>query len=195
MLIRSSSIITEKISFTVQTKLLLEAINNTDIGLGTSANPILIDGFVSINDANLYEFFSGETIAFQLESDYGKEKEFDLLPLELVGCHIHNVGQDFNRRFVSLPNPWENIFDTAPKSIIKLPDGSLSIEPIDKICAITVAKGLDDKVLDTYVSYRVVLKSTTTVKNAEGREILRTFYFVIDPLIKITSGRKGGGKL
>lgn len=193
MLITTSNTVTKKISFTVQTKLLLEAINNTDIGLGTSSNPIIIDSFVSINDADLFEFFSDEMIAFQLVSDYEKESDTNSLVLELVGCHIHNVGQDFNKRFVTLPNPWKNIFDITPDTILELPNGSLSVKPVKDVCSIKVARGLDDQILNTYVSYEVILKSTITMKDVSEKEILRTFYFVIDPLIKVTSG--GSGKL
>ncbi|AXG69867.1 hypothetical protein KORDIASMS9_02095 [Kordia sp. SMS9] len=189
MLITSSTNTTKKISFTVQTKLLLEAIKYTDIALGTSAKPIPIDSFVSINDSELHEFLSGETIAFQLAPNNDSED----LELELVACNIHNVGQDFNNKFVTVPHPWKNILDVDKESILELPDGSLSIKPENGICSIEVSKGLDDKKLEAYLSYKVIFKTTISIKNRSGKEMLRTFYFVIDPLIKVTSGGKRGG--
>jgi len=192
MLITSSSYSgTNKISFAVQVARLHEAITKTDIALGTSAKPISIDTFVTINDANLYEFKSGETIAFQLvEADGSAHKKMEL---ELVACRIHNVGQDFNARFVTLPDPWKNIFDTSPENILELPDGSLTIKSIDDICAITVIKDSGADALTSFLSYEVVFKSTINVTTPSGESKLRTFYFVIDPLIKVTSG--GSGKL
>ncbi|MGH1385663.1 hypothetical protein [Kordia sp.] len=192
MLITSSSYPdTNKISFAVQVERLYEAITKTDIALGTSAKPIPIDTFVAINDPNLYEFNGGETIAFQLveASDSADEK----MKLELVACRIHNVGQDFNARFVTLPNPWKHVFDTSPKNILELPDGSLTIKPIDDVCAITVIKDSRADALTSFLSYEVVFKSTINITAPSGESKLRTFYFVIDPLIKVTSG--GSGKL
>lgn len=191
MLINSSNTTTKKISFTVQNERLLDAIMHTDIELGTSAKPISIDSFVTVNDANLYEFFSDEIISFGLTPT----ADSSYLPLELVTCTINNIGQDFNKRFVTLPDPWKNILDTTPETIVELPDGSLSIAPVENVCSIAIAEGLEDTVTETYVSYQVVLKSTVAINDAEEKEILRTFYFVIDPLIKITSGKKGGGNL
>ncbi len=189
MLITSSSYPdTNKISFAVQVERLYEAITKTDIALGTSAKPIPIDTFVTINDPNLYEFKSGETIAFQLvEADGLAPKKMEL---ELVACRMHNVGQDFNARFVTLPNPWEHVFDTSPENILELPDGSLTIKPIDDVCAITVIKGSRADALTSFLSYEVVFKSTINVTTPSGESKLRTFYFVIDPLIKVTSGGK-----
>ncbi len=187
----SSTYADNKISFTVQVERLHEAITKTDIALGTSAKPIPIDTFVTINDANLYEFKSGETISFQLvktEDSVGEKMQ-----LELVACRIQNVGQDFNARFVTLPNPWKNIFDTSPENILELPDGSLSIKPIDDVCAITVIKDAGTELLTSFLSYKVILKSTINIANPSGESKLRTFYFIIDPLIKVTSGGKGGG--
>jgi hypothetical protein len=189
MYITSSDNTTKKISFQVQVARLLDAIMHTDIELGTSAKPIPIDSFVTIKDADSYTFYSDETITFQLISVDNSEG----LLLDLVACDINNIGQDFNKRFVTIPDPWKNIFDSTPDNILELPDGSLSIKPVENVCAITVAKGLKDTVLNTYVSYKVIFKSTITVTNREGKDILRTFYFVIDPLIKITSGGRGGG--
>lgn len=192
MLITSSSYSnTNKISFAVQAARLYEAITKTDIALGTSAEPIPIDTFVIINDVNLYEFNGGETIAFQLvdtdSSAHGK------MELELVACRIQNVGQDFNARYVTIPNPWKRIFDTSPENILELPDGSISIKPTGGICAITVIKDSGTDALTSFLSYKVILKSTINITNPLGESKLRTFYFVIDPLIKVTSG--GSGKL
>ncbi|MBC8753405.1 hypothetical protein H2O64_01900 [Kordia sp. YSTF-M3] len=180
-----------KISFAVQVERLHEAITKTDIALGTSAKPIPIDTFVTINDANLYEFKSGETIAFQLVKPDGSVPE--KMELELVACRIHNVGQDFNASSVTILDPWKKVFDTSPENILELPDSSLSIKPIDDICAITVAKGAGTDILTSFLSYEVIFKSTIDITEPSGESKLRTFYFVIDPLIKITSGGRGGG--
>jgi hypothetical protein len=183
MIITSSPANIKKISFTVQVDRLLEAITFTDIALGTSSKPIPIDSFVTINDSDLHEFFSKETIRFELTpADHAEP-----LILELVACNIHNIGHDYNKKLDNPANPWEYILEVNAANILELPDGSLIVKSVNDVCEITVADGLDNKAITTYVSYKVIFKSTIAVYNT-AKPTLRTFYFVIDPLIKITSG-------
>ena len=185
-----SNTTTKKISFTVQGTRLLEAIKNTDLALGTSTEPIQIDSFVTISDPDLYEFTSGEEISFQLVKS--TTPVYEDLDLDIVACRMYNISKEFNALIVTIPRPWVDVFDISPKNVLELPDGSLTIAPVGNKCPITVAENIDGGTFTTYVLYNVIFKSTINVMELTGETESRTFYFAIDPLIKVTSGGSGG---
>lgn len=174
------------ISFNVQVARLHEAITKADIGLGTSSYPIVINNFVTINDPNLYSFCPGEKITITL-IDTIINPETPRLDLELVSCRLLNIGQEFNNSESTLANPWSGVFNLDTKNIVIASDGSLSIKPENNACSITIAEDSNKSSKTTFISYSILLKSKVlTSTNTE-----KVFYFLIDPLIKVTSGGRG----
>lgn len=179
-----------KISFSVQTERLLDTLTNCDLGLGTSSFPIPIDSFVTINDPDLYVFHSGEKIIMKFITDTQNEA----LDFQMVGCKINNIGQDFNKETASTIFPWEGIFITDVPNIIILPDSSLYISPINNECIIQVSNNnsyLIEEQTTTYINYSIIFSAQIQIPTPVGSPNiipLRDYYFVIDPLIKVTSG-------
>lgn len=174
------------ISFNVQVTRLHEAITKADIGLGTSSYPIVINNFVTINDPNLYSFYPGETISITLIDDIINPED-SRLDLELVSCRLLNIGQEFNNSKSTLANPWSGVFNLDTNKIVIAPDGSLSITPENNACSITVSEDPNESSKTTFVSYSILLKSKVSLST----NTVKVFYFLIDPLIKVTSGGRG----
>ncbi len=173
-----------KISFSVQFRRLGEAIATCNLGIGNVFAPIVIDGFVTINDYDLDTFYGGETIRMEFDS---KTVPRDF---QVVCCKINNVGKEYNSGSLSVLNPWDNIF-VKNEQTLYLPDGSLCIMPEKNVCEITVMEGVPsypDKF--NYISYSIIF-SLNYLENDE----LRKYYFIIDPLLKISSNPPNGGNV
>ncbi|WP_394750817.1 hypothetical protein [Spongiimicrobium salis] len=171
----------KKITFLIHEQRLYEALLNCDLGVGTSSFPITIDGFVTINDPELYEFLPGETITMK----FAEQQPNPVLDFQVVGCKLNNVGQDFNKAAIVQLDPWKGIFVEDTVHIKYLPDGSLFITPVADSCSISIPREEEPYAAtrESYICYSIIFSAVVS-----QNKLTRTYYFQIDPLIKITSG-------
>ncbi|WP_375324085.1 hypothetical protein [Flagellimonas sp. GZD32] len=168
------------ITFPVVLEALEQAMADCYLGIGTPYEPIAIDNFVTIGGYVFPALEPNTRIAITLEPDITDHKNILSAP-ELVCCFVKNVGKSFTDKDCKLNGYWKHIFDYDDEWVQNAPDGTLYIAPNNKgECKIATR----DKKLDENVSYSIMFSMVMT--NAENRE--RRYYFVLDPLVKISSG-------
>lgn len=173
---------TKKISFDIQDKRLKETLENCELGAGTLSNPITADGFVTINDHELDTFYAGETIKLKIKR---RKKDPNI---RLVCCKLGNIGKQFNEGAMTPLNPWAGIFEVVGKNILQLPDSSICLIPDNtNSCSISIPqerKGTPEQL--NYLSYSIIFSYTLQKK---GDKELSTYFFVLDPVIKVSSSQ------
>ncbi len=172
------------VKFKIKGKALVKAVKAGYLGLGTSYEPIHIDNFVFLGDYEFPTIGRDTKISISLEpgkKDKGKEQQ----GLQLICCKVKNVGKSHNDAPGSiLEGHWQEIFDfdSENKLITSVPDGALYIAPDHTgKCQITTCK----RVPDSYLAYSMLF--CLTVKY--GKRNLRTYYFILDPVVEISSNR------
>ncbi|WP_339715305.1 hypothetical protein [uncultured Kriegella sp.] len=166
--------------FPIMLKGLEEAMNDTYLDLGTPYRPIAIDNFVNIEKNEFPEITEETTISISLIAD-GNDSSGGLKSPELVCCKAKNVGKDFVKHDGNLQEYWNNIFKYKKKWVQNTPDGTLYISPKKKKCVIKTKEALKKN----YISYSIMF--SMVFENSEGAK--RKYYFNLDPLVKISSGR------
>lgn len=155
---------------------LSEALNYTDIGQGSSVNPIPLDFFVKNNLNSFLHIQEGE--------DFGLSFNFETNSLQPEFCFLkfRNITKNQNN-FMSLQD-WQNYFeiDANSKDIVVAPDGSLYIKPTitngeQKVEIKSKQPGISN-FNDIYIAYTVVLSFYINNKK---------YFFKIDPLVRISS--------
>lgn len=164
---------------------LLDAISHCYLGLGTPYDPFVIDNFVNIGGNSFSEITEQTKISISLKTTHD-EKLDKIEDSKLVCCKVKNVGKIFNRN-IDLPNyKWNKIFKYDKKFMYGTPDGVLYVSPDNGVCV--VSNNLDSK-KDTGkayyddISYSILI--SLKVKN--GDEKGKWYYFILDPLVKISS--------
>lgn len=155
---------------------LIEALNHTDIGQGSSVNPIPLDVFVKNNLNSFLYIHEGE--------DFGLSFNFESNSLKPEFCFLkfRNITKNQND-FMSLQD-WQNYFeiDANNKNIVVAPDGSLYIKPTitngEQKVEIKSKQPSISNFEDIYLAYTVVLSFYINNKK---------YFFKIDPLVRISS--------
>lgn len=155
---------------------LTEALNHTNIGEGTSMNPISLDVFVKNNLNSFLHIQEGE--------DFGLSFNFEANSLQPEFCFLkfRNITKNHNN-FMSLQD-WQNYFeiDANNKDIVVAPDGSLYIKPTitngEQKVEIKSKQPSISNFNDIYLAYTVVL--FLYINNIK-------YFFKIDPLVRISS--------
>lgn len=172
-----------KIGFNLDLKNLKDADDESLLALGTLYDPIPADFFINKTKTEIPTFYKNEKITVQWDPDYGG---IEGMTVKVICCKIKNIGRKFNESIDEIENPWQQVF-TLPHGSVTTPDGLLYLIPTSPNSNGTTAFELDvqdDPKEDTYMSYNIIFSITYTSK--EGS--VRRQYFVIDPLLKVSSG-------
>ena len=126
----------DNVSFYLQQKGLLEAVENCNLGSGTIYDPINVDGFVTPSRPDLPTFYAGDVLELEIT-----DTEVSSFNTKLTSCVMENVGKEFNEGTRYPINKWQDIFDIENKAHIQsLPNGSLCIAPVENTISIAVHK-------------------------------------------------------
>uniref|UniRef100_UPI00404A24AA hypothetical protein n=1 Tax=Gelidibacter sp. TaxID=2018083 RepID=UPI00404A24AA len=171
------------IPFKIQLKELENAIENCYTQLGTPYDPIMIDNFVTVGE-NAFSTIDKETkVSVSLELGSHEDNSSKIIDHKLVCCKAKIVDKKFiNSGSIADNKYWEKIFKPNELSY-SAPDGTLYISPNDEgKCVVSTVKSDEDRNL----SYSILI----SLKVELGKEDLlgRVFYFILDPLVKISSG-------
>ncbi|WP_299223912.1 hypothetical protein [uncultured Psychroserpens sp.] len=177
---QSSTPLLREINLDFDIDSLREAIKNTDIGEGSYLNPIPLDAFV-VNDIKSF---------FNIEEGNGFGVFMNFQDVEFQPkCHYLKL-QNRNKyqEHIMTLDDWKKYFHVEGHSkIICAPDGSLFLKPqidngVQSFEILSKEGNTSATNKNTYISYTVVLSFFIEDK---------TYYFKIDPLVKISS--KHGG--
>lgn len=178
--LKPTKIYSKPILFPILLPALQEAMTDCYLGIGTPYEPIAIDNFVTIGDYVFPVLEPNSHITISLVSERGDDNGI-LKDASLECCMVKNVGKDFTDKDCKLQGYWKKIFSYDKKLVQNTPDGTLYIAPDrKKKCRISTK----DVELDDNVSYSILFSMVMKVNKKRQRR----FYFVLDPLVKISSG-------
>jgi len=185
---------------------LMEAINNCNLGQGDLANPINANTFILNPLHKIKQYYSGETIRMVLQQiPLLLPSPIPLAGIKMVSGTIQNVTKALKETAEKAIELMEKIFVVNPplltasnpniRPVALLPDGSICLKPSDSMtCEIGIRTEPfsecdceNETCLDclVYISYGILF----SVELLEG-DIPTTYYFIIDPLLKISSGNR-----
>ena len=175
------------VEFPITLKDLENAVQACYLNLGTMYKPIAVDNFVTLGGNEFPTIIPNTKLSIGIKTDKG-DKECRAMDPQLLCCKVKNVGKSFNDGLTEIhENHWKNIFDCKGKHIFAAPDGTLYISPDkDNVCHIATQK----KVFDAYVSYSILF--SLLIEYKEGHQ--RRYYFLLDPLVQVSSGVGSGSK-
>lgn len=208
------------LSFSINLTTLTEAVEKCNLGLGDLASPINVNALIKSPAVDIPEYFSGETIIITLLSMASLIPPSDLIPdsdinvegtIKMVNSTIRNVTKKLNygpdatialMEKVFVINPPDNHSSASNVNIISLlPDGSICLAPFDPIpvvpaiptsCEINIqsepfsacdCKNETCPDCTVYISYSIIF-------SLSGAAYETPYYFIIDPLLKISSGNR-----
>lgn len=165
---------TKKLAISYNIDEILDAIKYLYPEKGTLYNPFPLDNFIKNDLKGLQEIKLGEHITITLESDSLKDEQ-----PKFCYCKIRNITKD--SKDLVTKKDWSKYyhFDKDDNKTIITPDGCLFVKPINNQINITAAKA--PKLMNLsyiYFSYTLVLNFTYRNKK---------YYFIIDPIAKISS--------
>lgn len=172
------------ITFPILLPALKKAMAECYLGIGTPYEPIAIDNFVKTGSYAFPVIKPSSDISISLESDTDDNKGL-LKGAKLVCCMVKNVGKAFTDKNCELNGYWNKIFDYNKRWVQSSPDGTLYISPNKKKKCIVSTKDVElDDNLSYSIMFSMVMRDTTKKR--------RRYYFVLDPLVKISSGAGTG---
>ncbi|WP_190809543.1 hypothetical protein [Flagellimonas sp. S3867] len=178
--LKPTKIYSKPIIFPILLPALQEAMTECYLGIGTPYEPIAIDNFVTIGNYVFPVLEPDSHITISLEPNSDDDKGM-LKDPKLVCCMVKNVGKAFTDKNCKLQGYWDDIFDYKKEWVQNTPDGTLYIAPDKKKkCKISTK----DVQLDDNVSYSIMF--SMVLKEKKNKQ--RRYYFVLDPLVKISSG-------
>ena len=172
-----------EIKFEFDFESLTEAVKNTDIGEGSYLSPIQLDPFV-INDLkNFFDIEEGN--GFKIYMDF---KDVDPQP----ECHYLRLQNKTKlQSHIMTPENWGTWFDIKENvNVLCAPDGSMFLKPyvnndgLQSFEILTKESDPSTTEKDIYISYTIVLSLFIDDK---------TYFFKIDPLVKISSKKRPPG--
>ncbi len=172
--------LTKTITFTIKKKFLTEAVDNFDLSMGTIFKPFPVTSLAEITPPKLNTFYKGQSIeiglSFELESNPSPK---------IVYCKIQNIGKKYNNENDPIDpyTMWENIFSTSTGTTTIAPDGSLYIKATANTPNVLKMSVVDDVSKDYFISYSIIF----SLKMKLNGNAFKDYYFIIDPLAKISS--------
>ncbi len=186
----------QNIIFEINLNVLIESVLNCNLGIGDLANPIDASSFITNSGPEIPEYFLGETIVLTVS-----EEPVSMIAIKnhlsytgniaIVCSTIENVtkNSDYNSaRTIQLMN---DIFaiDTTTRSSSNvqqnslLTNGAISLAPSDMTsCKLDIQSKINGE-CTIYIRYNVLF----TVQSDSFTNENKTYYFTIDPLLKISS--------
>ena len=167
--------------FVIKIAELAEALEGSYMGLGTPYSPIQVDNFIDLENQEYASIYPNTKITAQLVFEKPSKK---VKAMNLVCCKVTNIDRVHNDQLRESPgNPWSGIFKLKRRHVLPAPDGTLYIAPnSDGECCIHTKKHLADALL----AYTLVFSATMEL---EGEGCIKNYYFVLDPVVKVNSGR------
>jgi hypothetical protein len=173
------------VNFPVDVGALKAATLSAYLESGTQYDPIRSDNYISLGNNQFPSISPNTTLIVSLstkEIESCKEDEKRNMPENgrLVCCMVKNVGKAFNNNLMEIvSNSWGNIFEMDSGNLISAPDGTLYISTDKKgECKIQTK----NKASDSYLSYSILFSFIFEDRN---------YYFILDPVIRITSSGNG----
>lgn len=173
------------IELTLDLKNLKDSDNESLLGIGTLYDPIPADSFILKTKTEIPTYYKGQTITVKWNADMTGVPD---TTVDLICCQIKNIGRTFNEAVDKPINPWERVFKLSDKELTT-PDGLLYLYPTpisspsgESEFSLEVIN--NDLSEDTYMSYNIVFSVTYTTDAG----LVRCQYFVVDPLLKVSSG-------
>ncbi|MEC7770713.1 MAG: hypothetical protein VX798_05980 [Bacteroidota bacterium] len=170
-------------SFTIKIKELKEALDGSYMGLGTPYSPIKADNFIDLENEEYASIYGNTKITAHLVS---KDLSNKIKDIQLVCCKIINIDREHNKGLKGSPgNPWNGIFRLkGNKFAYAAPDGTLYIAPNEKgECTLITEKNVPNVML----AYSMIFSITVALELDHG-VFDKSFYFVLDPVVKVNSG-------
>jgi len=184
------------ITFIINAERLVEAINYCNLGLRDLSTPINANGFIIDSGTEIPEYFDNEEIILELYLNHG-DSPSPIAESSIISSTLKNITKALNYNAYRTRELIERVFDLDNPNLNQyvqhislLPDGSVCIAPNSKTsCKIKTKdrkclKNSTDPFCGTvYFSY-----SLTFSFSLIGTDDF--YYFIIDPLLKISSGNR-----
>ncbi|EIJ37081.1 hypothetical protein JoomaDRAFT_0014 [Galbibacter orientalis DSM 19592] len=167
----------ESTSFPINMSELEQVLQSCELGIGTSYKPIEIDDFIYIRNT-FPEIKENTTIELSLK----KEARENHLEIKLICVKVVNIGITFNQRKGINNDNWNKIFDCDQNNVLFSPDGILYVKPDpSEICRLKTKSPEN-----SFLSYSILFSAE--IKDPNHNELKKEYFFIIDPLIKVSSG-------
>ncbi|WP_335965133.1 hypothetical protein [Galbibacter sp. PAP.153] len=164
-------------SFPINMTEIEQVLQYCELGIGTSYKPIEIDDFIYIRNT-FPEIKENTTIELSLK----KEEKERHLEIKLVCVKVMNIGIAFNQKKGIDNENWNTIFDCDQNNVVFSPDGVLYITPdASEICTVKTKSPEN-----SFLSYSILFSAEMKDHHQSKRK--KEYYFIIDPLIKVSSG-------
>lgn len=163
-----------------------KALDETYLGLGTPYSPIPIDNFVELGNNEFPTIHSNSKIHIWLGPDEPEHHTKDM-ELHLVCCKVINVGKHHIEGLDEIPDSkWNKMFVCKGKRIVNAPDGTLYVASnANGVCKIKTRK----TVVDATIAYSIIFST----KAKTDRD--RSYYFTLDPVVRVNSGVGTSGQV
>lgn len=181
----SSGAAIQFVNFPIDVDALEATTLSTYLEPGTQYAPIRADNYISLVNNQFPSILSNTKLVVSLTTkesedceDCEEEENYTPENGRLVCCKVKNVGKIFNDgKLQILNNNWTSIFEMDSENLIEAPDGSLYIASNKKgECTIQTQK----EVPESYLSYSILFSLIFGERN---------YYFMLDPIVKVNSGR------
>lgn len=166
--------------FSIKIKELAEALEGGYMGLGTPYFPIQVDNFIDLENREYASIYPNTKITAHLVFEEPNKK---VKAMQLVCCKVTNIDRVHNDELRGSPgNPWSGIFKLKRNRHYPTPDGTLYVAPNDDgECCIRTKKNIAEALL----AYSLIFSATMEL---DGDGCAKNYYFVLDPVVKISSG-------
>lgn len=172
--------------FPINLKDLEEAVRTCYLGLGTPYQPIAVDNFISLGEDQFPDIPPKAKVSIKLCPENEEDCQYKLSDPKLVCCKVKNVDRKFNDKDRIAKGYWKKIFKCDSKHIFSAPEGTLFISPNKKgKCSISTKR----KPAKTTLAYSIIF--SLVIEHSD--KYRRRYYFIFDPVVKVSSGRGSGG--